>query len=179
MAGFLNPNDAAAAAQDAAGMVGLNSAGTGGGGSSDGSRKHDHQGGFRFSIEIGGIQAGAFRAVDGLSATTELIEYQGGGDLYARQIPGRPKLAPVVLKKGYVNTAVLWDWMKGTMEGEFRFENVSVVLKDDSGQTELARFNLMETWPSRWAGWQLDANGSNAMVEEMELQVHHLERVGG
>ena len=139
--------------------------------------EYDHQGGFRFSVELGGIKAGAFRAVDGLSATVELIEYQGGGDMSARQIPGRPKVAPIVLKKGYVNTAILWDGMKATMEGEFKFENVSVILLDDSGQEELARYNLMETWPSRWAGWQLDANGSNAMVEEMELQVRSLERV--
>ena len=158
-------------------LGGLLSAGKGAGQSSNGARKHDHQGGFRFEVEVGGIKAGAFRSVDGLSATVELIEYQGGGDPYARQIPGRPKVAPVVLKKGYVNTAVLWDWMKATMEGDFKSENVSVILFDDSGQEELARYNLTESWPSRWAGWQLDANGSNAMVEEMELQVRTMIRV--
>lgn len=142
-----------------------------------GPSRKDHQGGFNFRVELGGIQAGAFRAVDGLSTTVELIEYQGGGDMFGRQIPGRPKIAPVVLKKGYVNTAVLWDWMQATMKGQFKFENVSVVLLDDSGTEELARYNLMHTWPSRWSGWQLDANGSNAMVEEMELQVREMERV--
>jgi phage tail-like protein len=143
-----------------------------------GARKFDHHGGFRFEVQLGNVAAGAFRAVDGLSGTVELIEYQGGGDLYPRQIPGRPKVVPVVLKKGYVNTAVVWDWMKTTMDGGFQEENVSIILKDDSGQEELARYNLSNCWPSRWAGWQLDANGSNAMVEEMELQVRTLERVG-
>ena len=90
---------------------------------------------------------------------------------------GRPKIAPVVLKKGYVNTAILWDWMKATMDGKFRFENASVVLMDDSGRSELARYNLVDCWPSRWAGWQLDANSNNAMVEEFELQVRTIERI--
>lgn len=153
--------------------------GSGPGKESAGHRVHDHQGGFRFRVEMGGVQAGAFRSVDGLSTTVELIEYQGGGDMYARQIPGRPKIAPVVLKKGYVNTAMLWDWMHATMEGKFRFENVSVVLLDDDGKTELDRYELLETWPTRWAGWQLDANSANAMVEEFELQVHRIKRVAG
>ena len=65
------------------------------------------------------------------------------------------------------------------MDGKMKFENVSVILMDDSGQDELARYDLLDTWPSRWSGWQLDANGSNAMVEELELQVRHINRVGG
>jgi phage tail-like protein len=144
------------------------------------SRDFDHQGAFRFSVdlEFAGVKAGAFTAVDGLSATVELIEYQGGTDTFARQIPGRPKVTPVVLKKGYVNTSVLWDWMKATMDGAMKFENVSIVLLDDSGQNELGRYNLIDTWPSRWQGWQLDAQSSNAMVEEFELQVREITRVG-
>ena len=151
----------------------------GGNGPETSERKFDHHGGFRFEVQLGHVKAGSFRAVDGLSTTIEVIEYQGGKDLYARQLPGRPKIAPVVLKKGYVNTAVLWDWMKATMDGSFQPEDVSVILMDDSGQVEMARYNLLGAWPSRWAGWQLDANGSNAMVEEMELQVREMNREEG
>jgi phage tail-like protein len=143
------------------------------------SRVFDHQGAFRFRVELGGVAAGAFTAVDGLSAQIEPIEYQGGKDQYVRQIPGRPKVAPVVLKKGYVNTAALWDWMQATMDGELRFENVSLVLLADDGLTELVRYNLTETWPSRWNGFQLDANSSNAMIEELELQARTVARVAG
>lgn len=141
-------------------------------------RGFDHQGAFRFQIdlEFDGVKAGAFRSVEGIAASVELIEYQGGGDLHARQIPGRPKIAPVVLKKGYVNTATLWSWMKATMEGKTQLQNVTVVLLADDGQAELARYDLLETWPSSWKGWQLDANSSNAMVEELELQVRQIQR---
>lgn len=140
-------------------------------------RIHDHWGGFRFKVEIEQIAAGAFTAVDGLTAEVELVEYQGGMDLYPRQIPGRPKIAPIVLKKGYINTAVLWDWMKKTMDGEVEHKSASVILLADDNDTEVVRYNLFEVWPSRWQGFQLDAQSSNAMIEELELQVRHVQRV--
>lgn len=143
------------------------------------SRVFDHQGSFRFRVELGGVAAGAFTAVDGLSAQVELVEYQGGMDQYVRQIPGRPKISPVVLKKGYVNTAALWNWMQATMDGTLQLENVSLVLIADDGTTELVRYDLTETWPSRWNGFQLDANSSNAMIEELELQARSVSRVAG
>ncbi|GEM_PF-385589 len=140
-------------------------------------RKFDHWGGFRFKIEIEKIQAGAFTAVDGLTAEIEMIEYQGGTDKYPRQIPGRPKVSPIVLKKGYINTAILWDWMKKSMEGEIEHKSASVILIADDNDREVVRYNLFEVWPSRWAGFQLDAQSSNAMIEELELQVRTVERV--
>ncbi|MCO4760549.1 MAG: phage tail protein [Myxococcales bacterium] len=143
----------------------------------DTSRKFDHRGGFNFRIELGGVAAGAFTAVDGLTAEVDLVEYAGGMDMYMRQIPGRPKIAPITLKKGYINTAALWDWMKGTMEGTLKFENVSIVLLADDGDTEVVRYDLQETWPSRWAGFQLDAQSSGAMLEELELQTRSISRV--
>jgi phage tail-like protein len=140
-------------------------------------RTHDHQGGFRFRVELGGVAAGAFTAVDGLQGSVEVIEYQGGMDMYPRQIPGRPKVNPVVLKKGYISTNALWDWMRQNMEGQIQFENISLVLLDDDGESELLRYDLYETWPSRWSGFQLDAQSSTALLEEIELQVRSVKRI--
>ena len=97
--------------------------------------------------------------------------------MFARQIPGRPKIAPVVLKKGYVHSGTLWEWMRKTMEGTLDMRNVTITLLADDGQGEMASYHLYSTWPSSWKGWQLDANASNAMVEEIELQVRGIERV--
>lgn len=141
------------------------------------SRPFDHRGNFRFRVEIEGIAAGHFKAVDGLSTTVELIEYQGGGDMYARPIPGRPKIAPVTLKKGYIASNELWAWMEDTMNGQFHSHQMTVVLMDDDGQTDLVRYDLHDCWPTSWKGLQLDGMGSEALVEEMELQVRFIKRV--
>jgi len=151
--------------------------GKGAGEKSGGNRPFDHRGNFKFRIELGSVSAGAFKAIDGLAVTTELIEYQGGGDMFARQIPGRPKVAPITLKKGWVVNAALWNWMRDTMEGKFSFQNVSVVLMDDDGQTDVARYELTQCWPSSWKGFQLDGMANEAMIEELELQVRHIQRV--
>ena len=143
------------------------------------SREFDHQGVFRFKVQLGSIQAGAFTAVDGLTAEIETIEYQAGMDMYSRQIPGRPKVSPIVLKKGWINTALLWDWMRKTMEGELKFENISLTLVADDNTTELVQYDCLDAWPSRWNGFQLDASSSNAMLEELELQVREVKRVKG
>ena len=146
-----------------------------------GTRWHDHVSAGRFRVDFwfAGQHAGGFQAVDGIQAQVELIEYRAGRDRFVRQIPGRPRVTPVVLRKGYVNTALLWDWMQATMDGKFTFANVSVVLLDDDGAAELARYNLVDCWPSRWSGWRLDADAGRAMVEELELQVRTMERVAG
>ena len=141
-------------------------------------QRHDPNAAFRFRVEFwfDGQAAGGFLAVDGLHVQVEVLEYQSGRDPYPRQIPGRPRIAPVVFKKGYVNSAIVWEWMQATMDGKFRFENASIVLLDDGGQAELARYNLIDCWPSRGRGWQLDASSSTAMVEEFELQVRAIHR---
>ena len=81
------------------------------------------------------------------------------------------------IQKGYINTAVLWDWMKKTMDGDVEHKSASVILFADDNDTEVVRYNLFEVWPSRWQGFQLDAQSSNAMIEELELQVRHIQRV--
>lgn len=173
---------AAAVEEAVSGIMSLFGGGGGGKGAGPkeagvGNRPFDHRGNFKFRIEIGNVSAGAFRAIDGLGATTELIEYQGGGDMFARQIPGRPKIAPITLKKGWVVSAALWNWVRDTMEGKFSFHNVSVILMDDDGQTDVARYELTQCWPTSWKGFQLDGMGNEAMVEELELQVRHIQRV--
>jgi phage tail-like protein len=140
------------------------------------SKRKDHHGGFRFRVEIGSITAAAFSSVDGLSMEVEMIEYQGGGDRWRRQIPGRPKVSPVTLKKGYVLSTELWSWMESTAKGDLDIRNCSIIIMGDAKGEDKARYELYECWPSKWSGLQLDANGSNALVEEIELQVRYMKR---
>ena len=53
----------------------------------DNRRDFDHIGQFNFIIEIEGLTAGRFKAVDGLDSETEVIEYQDGDDLILRKRP--------------------------------------------------------------------------------------------
>ena len=139
-------------------------------------REFDHIGNFNFRVEIEGITVGAFRNVEGLESETEIIEFQDGDDIILRKRPGRTKYANIVLKKGYIATRDLWEWRRSVIEGHVERKSGSIVLLGDDGQTELARYNFYEAWPSKWKGFTLDGKGNDVNVEEIELAVERIER---
>lgn len=139
-------------------------------------RDFDHIGNYNFRVEIEGITAGAFRNVEGLESETEVVEFQDGADIVLRKRPGRTKYANIVLKKGYVATADLWEWRRSVIEGHPERKSGSVVLLGDDGQEELARYNFYEAWPAKWKGFSLDGKGTDVNVEEIELAVEKIEK---
>ena len=146
-------------------------------------RSFDHQGAFKFKVDFGkdfdkdpGLKLGKFTAVDGLTAEIEPIEYQGGMDMHVRQVPGRPKFGSLVLKRGWINTDVIWKWMDDSMRGKPKQADITIILLADDGEKELVRYDCLGTWPSRWSGLQLDAQNSGAVIEELELQVREVKR---
>ena len=138
-------------------------------------RTHDHIGAYNFKVEIQGLTAGTFKAVDGLDSETEVIEYQDGDDMVMRKRPGRTKYSNIVLKRGYVNTSDLWEWRKTVVKGLPERKSGSIILLDDDG-TEVMRYNFFEAWPCKWRGFDLEGMGSDNAVEEIELAVEKVER---
>jgi len=139
-------------------------------------RNFEHIGHFNFRIEIEGVDAGGFKAVDGLQAGVEMIEYVAGNDNVMRKLAGRPTFQPIKLTKGYVNTATLWAWFDQVAKGDVPRKSGSIILLADDGQQELARYNFFEAYPRKWSGFQLDGKGQNATVEEIEIVVERLQR---
>jgi phage tail-like protein len=146
----------------------------------DNRREFDHIGQFNFLIEIEGLAAGRFKAVDGLDSETEVVEYQDGDDLVLRKRPGRTKYSNIVLKRGYADKSMveLWQWRKSVMDGKVERKSGSVVLQNDHG-VEICRYNFFHGWPCKWKGWDLDGKGSDNAVEEIELAVETILRIDG
>jgi phage tail-like protein len=141
-------------------------------------RPHDHIGNFNFHLEIEGLTAGTFRNVEGLDSETEIVEYQDGDDLTLRKRPGRTKYSNIVLKRGYVSSAELWQWRQKGMDGSVERPSGSVILCNDAGDPVM-RYNFFEAWPCKWKGFTLDGKGTDAVIEEVELVIERLEREDG
>lgn len=139
-------------------------------------RQFDHIGNYNFSIEIGGVDAGRFQAIDGLEVTTEVIEFQDGDDLVLRKRPGRTSYANIVLRKGYTASDALWTWMKATIDGKVERTAGSIILYGDDASTEIVRYNFFEGWPCRWKGFVLDGLGTGVAIEELEIAIEKIER---
>lgn len=138
-------------------------------------REHDHIGNYNFKVEIEGVTVAAFQEVGGLEVRTEVIEYQDGDDIILRKRPGRTSYPNIVLRRGYINTDELWQWVKAVIEGKVERKSGSVILGADDG-SEITRYNFFEAWPCKWKGFTLDGKGNGALVEEIEIAVEKIAR---
>ena len=134
-------------------------------------RSSDHIGNYNFKIEIEGLAAGAFKAMEGLSSETDVIEFS---KIPRRKRPGRHKWTNVVLKRGYVASSALWEWRKSVIDGQCERRAGSIVILADNGE-EITRYNFFEAWPTKWKGFKLDAKADDVTVEELELCLERVE----
>ncbi|MBQ9396320.1 MAG: phage tail protein [Proteobacteria bacterium] len=137
----------------------------------------DHVGAYNFKVEIGGVAAGYFKGVDGLSAELEVIEFQDGDDLTLRKRPGRAKFGDVTLKKGYIVTADLQEWWRQAREGQYTRRDISIILNDNAGNAIRTWF-LCGCWPKAWKVSALDGKGNDVVTEELTFVVENMQ-IGG
>ena len=139
-------------------------------------------GGFMFLLEIQGIIGdtrvivGGFKSVSGMDSETEIIEFKQGNDMVVRKKPGRTTYANIVLERGYTATDDLWQWRKNIEDGKIDRRSGSIIILDNDGQTEVARYNFYEGWPCKWYVPDMDADKSSMAIEKVELAVEKIER---
>jgi len=137
----------------------------------------DHVGAYNFKVEIDGVTAGSFKAVDGLEASVEVIEFQDGPDVTARKRPGRTKFGDVTLKKGYIVNKQLQEWWENVRNGKYDRRAVSIILNDNT-DNEIMRWNLFECFISKWKISGFDGKGNDVLQEEVTLSFENM-KIGG
>jgi phage tail-like protein len=139
-------------------------------------------GAYHFLLEIQGvindnkIIVGGFKSVSGMDSETEVIEFKQGNDLVVRKKPGRTTYANIVLERGYTATDDLWQWRKNIEDGKIDRRSGSVIVLDQDGTTEVARYNFYEGWPAKWYVPEMDSDSSSMAVEKIEIAVEKVER---
>jgi phage tail-like protein len=136
----------------------------------------DPYGIYNFLVEIDGITRAAFQTVTGFDATTDVVEHREGGDnMTTRKLPGLTKHSNIVLKWGMTDDRDLYDWHQRVTQGEVERKNGSIVLLDRKRE-EVARWNFVRAWPTKWDGPDLDAEKSDVAIETLELAHEGVER---
>ena len=124
---------------------------------------------YNFRLEIDGIQRAGFRECSGLDSSQAPIEYREGTDpLTVRKLPGLNTYSNISLKWGITDDPELWQWRSQAENGEVKPKNGSIVLMDDTGE-EKVRWNFRDGWPTSWKGPDLNATGSDAAIETLEI----------
>ncbi|NIM91631.1 MAG: phage tail protein [Candidatus Aminicenantes bacterium] len=139
------------------------------------SRPHDPIGQFHFRVEIDGITTAAFKVVEGLESSSEVVEYRSGMDPFLRKMPGITKYSNIILKRGYVTNDELWNWRKKVVEGNIERKSGSIVITR-SNREQILRIDFYDAWPVRWKLSTLDSMGNECLIEELEIAVEKLER---
>jgi phage tail-like protein len=129
---------------------------------------------FKFGLEIEGKLSGYFTQVSGIGSETEVIQQKvvnsETGETIIQQIPGRLSWTPVTLKRGVTSSMDIWIWRQSVVEGKIdeARTNCSIVAfaQDNS---EIARWNFENAWPSKVVGPEMDAGSTNYMIEDVTI----------
>lgn len=137
----------------------------------------DPYGAYNFLVEIDGITRAAFQECSGFDSTVDIIEHrEGGQNTTTRKLPGMTKYSNIQLKWGLTDDRELYDWHRRIVLGAIERKNGSIVLLDRRGE-EVARWNFVRAWPSKWDGPDLNAEGTDVAVELLEIAHEGIERV--
>ena len=133
---------------------------------------------FNFMVELDGIVQGSFTECSGLGSTTEVIETREGGDnVTVRKLPGKNTVTDITLKWGLTDSTELWDWRQQIVDGNVVRKNGSIVVFDLANSNEVARWNFVRAWPTKWEGPSLSAKGNDIAIDTLVLAHEGLTRV--
>ncbi len=139
-------------------------------------------GAYNFLLEVQGIVSdnkiivGGFKSMSGMDSETEIVEFKQGNDTVVRKKPGRTTYANIVLERGYTATDDLWTWRQNIENGKIDRRSGSIIILDQDGQTEVARYNFYEGWPCKWYVPDMNSDSSAMAIEKIEIAVEKVER---
>ena len=132
---------------------------------------------FNYLVELDGIAQGSFTECSGLGSTTEVVEHrEGGNNTTPYKLPGKTTYPDITLKWGLTASAELWKWRQQIVDGVVVRKNGSIVMFDQTNKVEMARWNFVEAWPSKWEGPSLNAKGTDVAIETLVLSHEGIKR---
>lgn len=133
---------------------------------------------FNFLVELDNIAQASFIECSGLGSTTEVIETrEGGNNTTVYKLPGKTTYSDITLKWGLTTSQELWNWRQQIVDGNVRRKNGSIIVFDLANHTEVARWNFVNAWPTKWEGPAFDAKGNDVAIDTLVLAHEGISRV--
>jgi phage tail-like protein len=133
---------------------------------------------FKFHVEIGNIIEAAFTECTGLEMSTDVEEYQEGGEnQFVHKFPGRTRVSNIILKRGFCTSNELYTWYKSMEEclrrgKKFNYRQVTITLHSSAELGIKARWILNKAFPVKWNGPTFKSDEAAMAIETLEL-AHH------
>jgi phage tail-like protein len=124
---------------------------------------------FKFHVEIDGMLFAGFNEVSGLSVEVETEDYQEGGvNDFVHKLPKHTKYQNIVLKKGVVYSANMWNWLQDVVNGKIKARSGRIILMDFRGRP-MWYWTFEKAYPIKWTGSDLKAQSTEVFIETLEL----------
>jgi phage tail-like protein len=132
-------------------------------------RDLDPYGGFRFRVEILGLQVGGFSEIAGLDRDVTLEDFREGGEnTHTHKLATVTKYPNLTLKRGLADATELWQWHQDVVNGRIEKRQINVVLIDVGGK-DVWRWVFEKAFPVKWSGASLNATAGAVLVESVEF----------
>ena len=134
---------------------------------------------FHFSVTIDGTELGAFTTCEGLAAEWDIEVYaEGGENAYEHRLPGRLKYPTIKLSRPLdtlsvgPNSVAAWFSKLHELGGRTGAVRTASITALDADGEVIARWGLVDAYPTRWTGPNFSADGTTTVHETLEL-AHH------
>jgi len=125
---------------------------------------------FRFQVTIDHkVELGNWTKCEGLTVEWEVQEYREGGlNDYVHRLPGRRKYQNIKLTRPLDRSSKdVASWIS-KVEGPSAGHTAQICILDGEGK-QVAAWNIVDIWPTRWTGPNMDVNGKDTAFETLEL----------
>jgi len=136
-------------------------------------------GAFNFRVDVEGISTvGGFSDVSGLNTEFTMAEYRDGNDPenHVRKVPGIYKAGDVTLKRGIMNSKVLWEWISDVRKrGPLGRKKFVIITLLDEERADVQSWKLSMVTPMKYTGPTLAAKGGgDVAMEELVLSAEDI-----
>ena len=136
-------------------------------------------GAFNYLVNFDGDELlGGFAEVSGIGTEITVAEYRNGNDKenHVRKLGGVHKVGDVTLKRGILNSKLLFDWItQARTQGPAAQKSVTITLLDES-QAPVQAWVLRGAIPMKYSGPALAGKGGgDVAMEEIVLSAEGLE----
>lgn len=130
---------------------------------------------FKFWIELKSDIVAEFKECSGLRVERKIeLQKEGGVNDYVHKLPGRIEHSNLTFKYGIIADDKLWQWFqKGLYDGQVERLNFSILLRDVKGDV-VRRWDVIDAYPVKWEGPQLNTEGNQIAIETIEIAHHGL-----
>jgi phage tail-like protein len=132
---------------------------------------------YNFKLAIQGVTEGHFTECADMWIKIDAIRYrEGGQSQVVHRIPGQVEYGDITLRYGLTSSMEIWNWLMSAVKGKVERKNVSIVMLESDGVTEVLRWDLVNAWVSQWRGAPLDALGRQLAIESVTIVFETLDR---